>query len=256
VNHDTRTTQPGDLSASYVGFHGDGHWGNLSVSHAFYQVFGHDNQNALGTAAGRPASLSINARMAAIEVSTDRDARRYRGSFFYASGDSGSGSTAGGFDSITDNPNLAGGQFSFWTQQAINVPISSTKSFLLTQKFSLLPDLRNKFTQRSNFVNPGLILLNGGVDFRLMPQLKVITNLSYLRFANAAVLQQLTSATAFPNGTIGLDLNAGVKWRPFLNENLFLVLGYSMLKPQGGLATALGSSGALSSFITTFQVAF
>jgi hypothetical protein len=29
-----------------------------------------------------------------------------------------------------------------------------------------------------------------------------------------------------------------------------------MLKPQGGLATALGSSGALSSFITTFQVAF
>src|SRR5262249_34268960 len=125
-----------------------------------------------------------------------------------------------------------------------------------SQKFSLLPDLRDKFSQRSNFLNPGLILVNGGVDFRLMPQLKVVTNVSYLRFANVSTLQGLTSAAKFPNATIGTDVNVGFKWRPFLNENLFLVTGFGMLKPQGGMATALGSSGALFSLFTTFQIAF
>ena len=254
-NSDTRTGVPGNLSATYVGFHGDGHWGGLSVDHAFYQVFGHDNDNTLAVALKRPTSLSINARMAAIEVSHDSDAVRYRGSFFYASGDSGSGSTAGGFDAVDDNPELAGGQFSFWTQQAIKVP-GLPGGGLLTQRFSLLPDLRDKFSQRSNFLNPGLILVNGGVDFRLMPQLKVVTNISYLRFANVSTLQALTSAAKFPNATIGLDANVGLKWRPFLNENLFFVEGFGLLKPQGGMATALGSSGLLFSMFSTFQIAF
>lgn len=255
-NRDTRANVPGDLTATYVGFHGDGHWGSLSVDHAFYQVFGHDNDNTQAVALGRPASLTINARMAAIELSHDADARRDRFSFFYASGDSGSGSTAGGFDSVADNPELAGGQFSFWTQQGINIPVAAGKKILISQKFSLLPDLRDKFSQRSNFLNPGLILVNGGLDFRLMPQLKLVTNVSYLRFANVATLQALTSRATFPDATIGIDANAGFKWRPFLNENLFLVAGLGVLKPQGGFSTALGSSSLLYSFFTTFQIAF
>jgi hypothetical protein len=255
-NRDTRPNVPGNLTASYIGFHGDGHWGSLSVDHAFYQVFGHDNDNSQAVALHRPTSLTINARMGALELSHDADARRDRLSFFYASGDSGSGSTAGGFDSVADNPELAGGQFSFWTQQAINIPTGATTKVLLTQKFSLLPDLRDKFSQRSNFLNPGLMLVNGGIDFRLMPQLKLVTNVSYLRFANVATLQALTSAATFPDGTIGIDANAGFKWRPFLNENLFLIGGLGVLKPQGGLATALGNSSLLYSFFTTFQLAF
>jgi len=259
-DRDTRPNVAGDLSATYVGFHGDGHWGGLSVSHAFYQVFGHDNDNTLAVALKRPTHLTINARMAAIEASHDSDALRLRGSFFYASGDSGSSpGTAGGFDSVQDNPELAGGQFSFWTQQQIQIPgatILGKSPLFLTGRFSLLPDLRNKFAQRSNFLNPGLVLINGGVDFRLMPQLKLITNASYLRFANASILQALTSAATFPNATIGLDLNTGLKWRPFLNENMFVLAGLGVLRPEGGMATALGSSSALFSFFTTFQLAF
>jgi hypothetical protein len=254
-NRDTRTGVPGNLSAIYVGFHGDGHWGGLSVDHAFYQVFGTDNNNTLAVGLKRPTSLSINARMAAIEVSHDSDATRYRASFFYASGDSGSGSTAGGFDAVDDNPELAGGQFSFWTQQAIKVP-GLPGGGLLTQRFSLLPDLRDKFSQRSNFLNPGLILVNGGVDLRLMPQLKLVTNVSYLEFANVAVLQELATAAKFPNSTIGIDANLGLKWRPFLNENLFLIGGLGLLAPRGGMATALGSSGLLYSVFSTLQIAF
>ena len=49
---------------------------------------------------------------------------------------------------------------------------------MLSEKFSLYPDLRSRFTDRSNFVNPGLVLFNGGVDMRISPQLKVVTNVS------------------------------------------------------------------------------
>ncbi len=260
LNEDQRPTQPGDLTAYYLGFHGDGHWGGLSIDHAFYQVFGHDDDNTLAVALKRPSHLTINARMAAIEVSHDSDAIRLRGSFFYASGDSGTNpGKATGFDSIMDNPELAGGQFSFWTQQQIQIPgptVLGKAPLFLAGRFSLVPDLRNKFTQRSNFLNPGLVLVNGGVDFRLMPQLKLITNASYLRFANDSILQALTSAATFPNATIGLDVNTGLKWRPFLNENMFVLSGLGVLLPEGGMATALGSSSALFSFFSTFQIAF
>ena len=55
----------------------------------------------------------------------------------------------------------------------------------------------------------------------------------------------------------GLQPDTG-EWelaRPFTNENLFLVVGISGLKPRGGFATALGG-GSLYSFFTAFQVAY
>ena len=94
--------------------------GPLSVSHAFYQAFGTDDDNAVArTLTGAAAApVDISARMAALELSRDADWRRYRFSFFYASGDNAADAgKATGFDAITDNPNLAGGQFMFWDQQ-------------------------------------------------------------------------------------------------------------------------------------------
>jgi len=255
LNRDSQTspTQTGTLQVAYVGFHGDGTWGPWAVSHAFYEAFGKDDDNAIQhRLTGRVAPIDINAQMAALEISRDADWLRYRGSLFYASGDDGSDPTKGtGFDSITDNPNLAGGQFMFWTQQATKAPIVG----LVSQKFSLLPNLRDKFTQRANFVNPGLVLVNGGVDLRVAPQLKLVTNVSYLKFADAAILQKLANNKGFEDNTIGLDISAGAKYRPFTNENMFVVLGFSTLMPKGGFATAVGS-GALYSFVTAIQLAY
>jgi len=198
--------------------------------------------------------------MAALELSKDADWKRYRVSLFYASGDNGSdASKARGFDSITDNPNIAGGQFMFWTQQKTAVGGLPIGGGILSEKFSLLPSMRSKFTDRSNFVNPGIIVLNGGVDLRVSPQIKLVTNVSYLRFADAAILHALVKApaTGFEDNELGIDLGAAAKIRPLTNENLFLVVGISGLKPRGGFATSLGSdAGALYSFFTAFQVAF
>ena len=106
-------------------------------------------------------------------------------------------------------------------------------------------------------MNPGLVLLNGGVDMRLSPQLKVVTNVSYLKFANAEVLSKLVGpGNGFEDESIGLDVSAAAKFRPFLNENMFIVLGFSTLTPKGGLATALGSDSRLYSFVGTLQLAF
>ncbi len=185
-----RGISPGDrgnsLNVAYFGFHGDGRLGDWNISHAFYEAIGEDHFNRVAQ-----RSVSINAQMAALELSRDRDWQRYRGSFFFASGDGDlNDRKAKGFDMISDNPNFAGGAFQFWTQQASAV---GGGLGLLTNKFSLLPNLRNKFTQRSNFVNPGLLMANFGVDMRVTPKLKAVTNLSYLRFAQTGVLQQLTN---------------------------------------------------------------
>jgi protocatechuate 3,4-dioxygenase beta subunit len=265
INRDSRVSaapaagQVGALQVTYVGFHGDGKWGAWSVSHAFYQAFGKDDDNAIARrlAGGSAAPVTIAAQMAAIELSKDADWIRYRLSGYYASGDDGSDpSKASGFDTISDNPNLAGGQFMFWTQQK-TAAATGAAPLLVSEKFSLLPNLRSKFADRANFINPGLMLANGGIDLRLSPRLKVVTNVSYLRFADAAILRQLAGpGRGFEDETIGLDLSVGAKYRPFVNENLFLVLGYSSLMPQGGMAASLGSSSRLYSFVGALQLAY
>ena len=265
VNRDSKVSaapapaQIGALQVTYVGYHGDGKWGAWSVSHAFYQAFGKDDDNAIARrlGGGSAAPVTIAAQMAAIELSKDADWLRYRLSGYYASGDDGSDpSKASGFDTISDNPNLAGGQFMFWTQQK-TAAATAAAPLIVSEKFSLLPNLRSKFANRANFVNPGLMLMNGGVDLRLSPRLKVVTNVSYLRFADAAILRRLVGpGRGFEDETIGLDLSAGAKYRPFVNENLFVVLGFSSLMPQGGMATALGSGSRLYSFVGALQLAY
>lgn len=236
------------LNVGYLGFHGDGRWGKLNVDHAFYWAFGHDRFNRL---AGR--EQTVNAQMAAFEGSVDKDWVRWRGSFFFASGDGNlNDGRATGFDMVQDNPNFAGGPFQFWTQQATVV---GGAVGTLKNKFSLLPNLRNKFNDRSNFVNPGLLLWNFGADLRVTPKLKVVTNLSYLRFARAGLLRQITGDAGLGSG-IGTDLSAGAKFRPFENENLFIVAGAAVLFPQGGYGRMIGSTRPLVSPTFAFQVAF
>ena len=70
------------VQAYYLGWTGDGHIG-LAQHHArFYQVFGEDSFNGI---AGR--RVNINAQMAALELSIDKDWLRHKLSVFYASGD-------------------------------------------------------------------------------------------------------------------------------------------------------------------------
>jgi hypothetical protein len=63
--------QPHRIDADYFGWTGDGHIGRTNVTHAFYQVLGHDSSTR-----SRPAT-GINAQLAAVEFSQDHDWLRF-----------------------------------------------------------------------------------------------------------------------------------------------------------------------------------
>jgi len=218
---------PHGVKAAYLGWNGDGHIGRLNITHSFYQALGHDSHNPI---AGR--RVDINAQMAAVELSEDRDWLRIRGSFFWSSGDKRPfDGTARGFDSILDFPEFAGGQFSFWNSQEIRL---TQTGVALVSKDSLLPSLRSsKFEGQANFVNPGVFIYNAGADAEITQKIKAIFNLNYLRFQYTEPLEALLFQPGI-RSSIGLDYGAGIIWRPLLNENIVLSAGISSLIPGSG----------------------
>jgi hypothetical protein len=216
------------VDAVWLGWNGDGHIGPLNLTHAFYQVLGRESRNPI---TGR--SEEISAQMAALELSTDLDWLRPRASFLWASGDSKpTDGMARGFDTIFDNPNFAGGGFSYWVRQGL--PLTNT-GLELVGRNSLVPSLRgSKIEGQPNFVNPGLFLFNVGADVELTPKLKAIVNVSYLRFHHTEVLERvLFQPKVRPE--IGIDYSLGFRWRPFLIENVVITAGVSALQPGDGL---------------------
>jgi hypothetical protein len=219
--------QPHGIRVGYLGWTGNGHVGRFNLSHAFYQAVGEDSLNPI---AGRP--VTVNAQMAAAEVSLDRDWARYRVSFFYSSGDANPrDARARGFDSIVDLPAFAGGIFSFWSREGIRLTGSGV---LLTPPGSLLPSLRsNKEEGQANFVNPGIFLANAGADFEITPKLRGFANVNYLRFARTDPLELLLFQAPIRHG-IGVDYGVGAQYRPPLTENIVIIGGASALSPGQG----------------------
>jgi hypothetical protein len=213
------------VNAYYLGWGGDGHINRLNISHQFYQVFGVDSFNPIGG-----QRVNISAQMAACELSYDRDWVRFRTSVFWASGeDNPFGTTAHGFDAIFDNPNFAGGAFSYWQRQSIRL-----QGVNLTNRNSLLPNLRSSKTQgQANFMNPGLRLFNAGMDFDVSQKVRLITNANFLWFDQVGVLRQFIFQNQVDRH-IGTDISLGTEYRPLLSNNVILTAGVSSFLPGSG----------------------
>jgi hypothetical protein len=233
-----------EVDAYYFGWSGNGHLGRLNLSHAFYQAVGNETLNPL--AAQR---VDINARMAAAELSVDKDWLRIKGSVFFASGDADpADDKATGFDAIVDIPVFAGGPFSVWNRQAFRLPPTGTG---LVSPLSLLPSLRtNKDEGQANFVNPGIFIVNSGLDVELTPKLRGFANASYLRFMNTSSLRALLFQDEIGNG-IGVDYGIGVQYRPPLSDNIVIVGGVAGLKLGSGLQDIYTRGHVFSSFVNT-----
>ena len=220
--------RPHSINAAYIGWTGDGHIGPVNLTHAFYQALGNDSFNAI---AGKP--VTINAQMAALELSVDRDWFRLKSSLFYASGSANpSSSHARGFDSIDDFPEFAGGIFSLWNRESIRLTGSGVA---LNSGNSLLPDLRSsKDEGQANFVNPGIFLANLGANFDITPKLRGFVNVNYLRFERTETLEQILFQAPIRH-SIGFDSSIGVRYRPPLTENIAITAGAAALIPGQGL---------------------
>ncbi len=225
----------GNIRSTYLGLAGDGHIGRVNNTTAFNYVFGEQTHNPISQ-----RGVDIQAFMLAEELSYDIDWIRVRASFMWASGDNDPFDAKGrGFDAIQDNPNFAGGDLSFWQRQGI--PFIAGGGVALVNRNSLLPNLRSgKEEGQSNFVNPGLLLYNLGVDFELLPELKLITNASYLQFAETAPIEALRQDGSYSH-EIGWDLSAGFVYRPFLNNNVILKAGAATLVPGTGIDNLYGN---------------
>ena len=229
------------IRVGYFGWLGSGHIRRINLTHAFYQAAGEDTFNPI---AGR--RVTVNAQMAAVELSYDRDWIRYRVSTFYTSGDANPrDGRARGFDAIDDLPNFAGGIFSFWNREDIRLLGSGVS---LTTDGSLIPSLRStKEEGQANFVNPGIFLANAGADFDITPKLKGFANFNYLRFERTEPLEFILFE--FPiRHSIGEDFGIGVTYRPPLSENIVLTGGASALQPGDGFKDIYTSRTLFSLF--------
>jgi hypothetical protein len=219
--------RPTEIKVGYLGVSGDGHLGRLNLSHSYYFAFGHDEHNQI---AGR--RVQVRSNMAALEASVDKDYLRFKGSFFWAQGDSNpTDGRATGFDAIFDDPNFAGGQFSFWVRNGIRLTQTGVG---LVQPNSLLPSLRSsKIQGQANFVNPGIFIYNGGVDVEVTQRIKAVVNINYLRFHRTEPLELLLFQNRIRHD-IGIDYSLGVAYRPFLINNFTLTFGAASLQTGRG----------------------
>ena len=216
-----------NVDAFYFGWAGDGHIGKWNISHAFYQVFGRDQLNGI---AGQPAD--INGQFFAIEISQDRDWWRPKFSFLYASGDANSrDDKATGFDTILDNPTFAGSPFSFFTRQGFGLATAATS---VKQPNSLLLNLRTSKTEgQAQFVNPGTLLFNVGVEAELTARWKFQANANYIRFVNTDSIRQLLFTDRVARD-LGYDFSFGLTYRPLLTNNIIVNAGFGAFIPQHG----------------------
>src|SRR5439155_24831171 len=99
----------------------------------------------------------------------------------------------------------------------------------LVNRFSLVPDLRATKTEgQQNFVNPGLQLINFGMDAEVTQKLRLIGNVNFLWFNQTEVLKTFVFQERISNN-IGTDLSLGAEYRPRLNNNIIIIVGASCL---------------------------
>src|SRR4051794_15754448 len=215
------------VQAFYFGWTGDGHIGRLNITHALYEVLGEDGFNGIAQ-----QRVSINAQMAALELSIDKDWLRFKLSGFYASGDDNPrNSHATGFDTIFDKPFFVGGPFSFFVHQGFNLGGTSVN---FKQRDSLVIDLRtSKSEGQSNFVNPGTIIVGYGNDADITPKLKAFLNVNYIWMAETETIRQVLM-TNHASNAIGLDCSLGIQYRPLLTNNIIFTAGVGFLIPGEG----------------------
>lgn len=229
--------RPHKYDVTYLGFSGDGHIGRLNLTHQLYYAHG-TTEGSQFISQTHDRKADIRAWMAAFEPSVDLNYLRVRGNFLYASGDKEPyDRKETGFDAIFENPQFAGADTSYWIRQA--VPLIGGGGVALSARNGILNSLRtSKEHGQSNFINPGLILVGGGFDLDITPELRLSTNVNHLWFDNtssvATLRNQGNDCEPLPLGQqpslgtkpklcsnrIGWDVSAALIYRPTFIQNI------------------------------------
>ena len=231
-----------DYNVTYLGYSGDGHLGwlsdrwRLNLSTSTYWAVGRDSRSPM---AQKPQS--INAWFHATEVSRDFSWARARVHWMLTSGDKDPyDNRATGFDAIQENPQFAGADSSYFMRQGL--PLIGGGGVSLSGRNGLIPSLRSsKDEGQSNFQNPGLSLLGTGVDIDVMPELRLLANVSHLRFNQTSMLSALRNEN-IRSRDIGMDYSVGFQYRPYYNQQVILTGSLAVLKFGAGLFQLYGAT--------------
>jgi hypothetical protein len=113
---------------------------------------------------------------------------------------------------------------------------------------SLVPDLRDKLQGQANFVNPGVLQYNTGLDAKITPELTGILNLSFIQFDKVAVLESVLHQNDLGHN-VGFDYSAAFRYRPLLIDNVIVIGGFSVLSPGNGFRDIYQAKTLFSSFL-------
>jgi len=238
-----------NYDVTYLGYNGDGHFGRFNLTTSLYFALGKEED---GVFSGEESDIA--AWFFAAEPSMDFDWIRVRLSFLYGSGDDDPyDDKSTGFDAIFENPQFAGADTSYWIRQG--VPLIGGGRVALTARNGVLNSMRSsKEHGQSNFTNPGMVLVGGGVDMDILPELRLTLNANYLSFADTAVLEA-ARAQGSVDKEIGLDMSAALIWRPFMSQNIVLRASYAQLLGGDGFEDLYGDDdpySVLFNLILTF----
>ena len=231
-----------DYDVTYLGYSGDGHLGwlsdvwRLNLSTSTYWVVGHDTHSPI---AQKPQTIS--AWFHATEISRDFSWARARLHWMLTSGDKDPyDGRATGFDAIQENPQFAGADSSYFMRQGL--PLIGGGGVALSGRNGLIPSLRSsKDEGQSNFQNPGLTLLGTGIDIDVLPELRVLANISHLRFNQTSMLSALRNEN-IRSREIGIDYSVGFQYRPYYNQHVILTGSLAVLKFGAGLTQLYGGT--------------
>jgi hypothetical protein len=241
------SSQTADLDTFYFGAVFNGRLGRWLFNPAVYAVTGHAER----LENSQLARHFVAGWMGLVDLQYPLDYWRFRLGYLYASGDSDSSDRRDtGFDAISDGIALFGGPLSYWVGENIKF---GRGDFLRAN--SLFPTLRG-VNEPANYTNPGLHVLNGGVDVIVSPRWQLIGNVNYLRFAETG---SYTNRVVINSHNAGFEFNVLLRWRPFLkrlNENLVFDNGFSLLHPLQGLEGAFLSGRTVYSTFASMRFIF
>ena len=243
------TEQPRTYQVTYLGLNGDGHFGRNNLSASVYYAIGDED---LATFTGAPSDIS--ALFVAAEYSRDYDWIRARLSVVYGSGDDDPfDDVSGGFDAIFENPLIAGADTSFWIRQPVgNI---GGGGVTLSGRNGILNSLRpSKEQGQSNFTNPGIRLIGAGMDYEILPELRVSWNANHIWFDTTEVLEVARNQGSIDRA-IGWDLSVAGIYRPFMTQNIVFRLSAAALVPGKGYEQMFGDEigySVLANLVLTY----
>ena len=243
VNHDDKLGRP--LDAYYMGVAATGLLGPVNVNGAVYYVTGATADN---TPDRRRQTIQAGAAFAQFLYPVSFVTPRL--AIAYATGDRDpTDRHANGFDSVFDNVAFGGGQFSYLFGEKIQLGNTT-----VLRGNSIFPSLRGA-NATSQFVNPGAVAINAGMDFFLTPKLLAEANLNYVRFDDTSSLERALGRDAIGH-QVGYELNSGLTYRPFLNEQVILFFGGAVFFPGQAIKDTFGTEKAVYKTIARLVLVF